>query len=151
MDTKLKSDIAESAVVTRLLKLGHRVLRPVGDRLPYDLCLDLDGRLVRIQVKSAWRQGSAFIVDNRRTGTNRRRMLRKRFRRGDFDFAVLYVHEKDVFYVMPQEEFSKYKSGISLVEGRTRQRQPRSASYREAWYLLGGKSLHGKERILEAF
>ena len=55
MDTKLKADIAESAVITRLLKEGFRVLKPIGDRLPYDLGIDLNGKLLRIQIKSAWR------------------------------------------------------------------------------------------------
>ncbi|MBU1006833.1 MAG: hypothetical protein KKH08_04490 [Candidatus Omnitrophica bacterium] len=51
MDTKLKADIAESAVTTELLKRGFNVLKPFGDRLPYDLAVDLDGRLIKIQVK----------------------------------------------------------------------------------------------------
>lgn len=29
MDTKLKADIAEHAVITRLLKLGFKVLKPL--------------------------------------------------------------------------------------------------------------------------
>lgn len=54
MDTKLKADIAESAVITELLKRGFKVLKPLGDRLAYDLALDLNGKLLRIQAKSAW-------------------------------------------------------------------------------------------------
>jgi len=54
MDTKLKADIAESAVMTELLKRGFKVLKPIGDRLPYDLAVDVNGKLVKIQVKSAW-------------------------------------------------------------------------------------------------
>lgn len=136
MDTKLKSDIAESAVMTRLLKLGCRVLRPVGDRLPYDLCIDLDGKLVKIQVKSAWRQAGSYTVDSRRTKTNRRRMVRGKYGRVDFDLAVLYIEDLDAFYVMPQNEFNSYKSGITLSDERSRQRPSRAASFREAWHLL---------------
>ncbi|MCK9594258.1 MAG: group I intron-associated PD-(D/E)XK endonuclease [Candidatus Omnitrophica bacterium] len=91
MDKKLKSDIAESAVITELLKQGFRVLKPFGDRLPYDLAIDLDGKLLRIQVKSAWfdQKNDMYCVDVRRTKTNRRRMLRARYDADDFDFAVL--------------------------------------------------------------
>jgi|GEM_PF-227958 len=136
MDTKLKSDIAESAVVTELLKRGFRVLKPVGDRLPYDLAVDLEGKLLKIQVKSAWLQKGAYTIDTRRTKTNRRHMLRERYKDGDFDFAILYIDDLHVFYVMPASIFSTYKSGISLVEGSTRQRKPKSAEYRERWGLL---------------
>jgi NADH dehydrogenase/NADH:ubiquinone oxidoreductase subunit G len=52
MDTKLKGDIAEQAVVLQALKRGWGVLRPVGDRLPYDLVFDIGSRLVKIQVKA---------------------------------------------------------------------------------------------------
>ena len=136
MDTKLKSDIAESAVLTRLLQKEFRVLKPVGDRLPYDLAVDLGGRLLKIQVKSAWGKNGIYNVDSRRTKTNRRTMLRSRYAKDDFDFAVLYIEDLDVSYVMPRDVFDSYKSGIRIVETGTRQRVPRSRQYREAWDLL---------------
>jgi hypothetical protein len=136
MDTKLKADIAESAVVTRLLKKGFRVLKPVGDRLPYDLGIDINGKLLKIQIKSAWARNGIYIVDSRRTKTNRRHMIRSRYGAGDFDFAILYIDDLDVFYVMPMAEFSSYGSEITLVERASRQRKPRSDQYREAWDLL---------------
>lgn len=37
MDTKLRGDIAEQASILHALKQGWGVLRPIGDRLPYDL------------------------------------------------------------------------------------------------------------------
>ena len=138
MDTKLKADIAESAVVTELLKRGFRVLKPVGDRLPYDLALDLAGRLCRVQVKAAWFDSSKglYAVDARRTKTNRRVMRRARYTDGDFDFAILYIEDRQVFYVMPAPIFNSYSSTVSLIEDDKRQRKPKSAEYRERWDLL---------------
>ena len=138
MDTKLKSDIAESAVITELLKKGFKVLKPIGDRLPYDLAMDLDGKLLRIQVKSAWFNPKTkyYGVDVRRTKTNRRRMLRERYSKDDFDFAVLYIAPLHVFYVMPFSVFSSYGSTITLIETDKRQRKPKSRAYRERWDLL---------------
>jgi hypothetical protein len=138
MDTKLKADIAESAVITELLKRGFRVLQPVGDRLPYDLGIDLNNRLVRLQVKSAWFDAKAkcYVVDSRRTKTNRRRMLRQRYGANDFDFAIIYLADLSVFYVMPVSVFSGYESTITFIETDKRQRKPKSAEYRERWELL---------------
>ena len=139
MDTKLKADIAESAVTTELLKRGFRVLRPVGDRLAYDLAIDFrQGKLLRIQVKSAWFDASreCYTVDVRRTKTNRRRMLRKRYNSSDFDFAIVYLADIRVFYIMPISVFSSYESTVALIEADKRQRKPRSAGYRERWDLL---------------
>jgi len=138
MDTKLKADIAESAVTTELLKRGFRVLQPIGDRLSYDLAVDLQGRLVRIQVKSAWfnAKDNCYIVDGRRTRTNRRRMLRKHYSADDFDFAIIYLADLQVFYVMPVAAFSSYKSTVTLVESTKRQREPKSARSKGRWDLL---------------
>ena len=138
MDTKLKGDIAEQSVILYALKQGWGVLRPIGDRLPYDLVLDVDGKFIRIQVKSAWfdttRQN--YVVDNRRTKTNRRIMLREKYQESDFDFAVVYIEEINIFYVIPITIFISYSSEIHLVESEKRQRKPKSAEYREAWNLL---------------
>ena len=138
MDTKLKADIAESAVTTELLKKGFRVLQPVGDRLAYDLAVDIQGMLLRIQVKSAWFNAQAryYVIDARRTKTNRRRMLRQRYGQNDFDFAIIYLPDLYLFYVMPVSVFSTYGSTITFVESDKRQRKPKSAEYRERWDLL---------------
>ena len=138
MDTKLKGDIAEQEVVLQGLKRGWGVLKPVGDRLPYDLIFDVDGALVRVQVKSAWLDAGSlnYVVDNRRTKTNRRNMIRKPYRSSDFDFALVYIAEKTLFYVFPVQVFIEYGSEVHLVEEEKRQRKPRSAEYRDAWNLI---------------
>ncbi|MEZ4965676.1 MAG: group I intron-associated PD-(D/E)XK endonuclease [Saprospiraceae bacterium] len=138
MDTKLKGDIAEQAVVLYALKQGWGVLMPVGDRLAYDLVLDIAGDLIKIQVKSAWfdQKRKNFVVDTRRTKTNRRQMLRENYKPNDFDFAVIYIEDLDIFYVMPCEVFISYGSEIHLIEADRRQRKPKSAAYRDAWELI---------------
>ena len=138
MNTKLKGDIAEQAAILQALRRGWGVLQPVGDRLAYDLVFDVAGILVRVQVKSAWFYEPAgnFILDNRRTKTNRREMKRETYSSADFDFALVYVDVLDLFYVFPVEVFIAYASQIQIVESDKRQRKPRSANYRDAWELI---------------
>ncbi len=138
MDTKQKGDIAEQAVVLFALKQGWGVLKPVGDRLPYDLVFDIGGSLIKIQVKNAWFdiRRNNFVVDTRRTKTNRRQMLRENYKPDDFDFAVILIEDLEVFYVMPCETFISYGSEIHIVEADKRQRKPRSAAFRNAWDLI---------------
>jgi hypothetical protein len=146
MDTKLKGDIAEQAAILHALRRGWGVLKPVGDRLPYDLVLDVQGTLVKVQVKSAWydEPSGNHVVDNRRTKTNRRVMVRDVYCSSDFDFCLVYIQEMDLFYIFPVEIFTSYGSEIHLVEVDKRQRRPRSAGYRDAWRLIeewvGGNS-----------
>jgi len=138
MITKQKGDIAEQAVVLYALKQGWGVLRPVGDRLSYDLVFDIAGVLVKIQVKSAWFDAKSenYVVDNRRTKTNRRIMVRENYCLEDFDFAVIFIEALDVFYIMPCSLFISYGSEIHLIEADKRQRKPRSSEFREAWDLI---------------
>ena len=138
MDTKLTGDIAEQAAALQALKHGWGVLRPIGDRLPYDLVFDINGTLVKIQVKSAWwheRTGN-YVANNRRTKTNRRIMLRQAYNHLDFDFALVYLAEIETFYVLPVDVFISYGSEIHFVEADKRQRRPRSADFRDAWVLI---------------
>jgi hypothetical protein len=86
MDTKLKGDIAEQAAVLEASKREWEVLRPVGDRNPYDLVFDVKGALAKVQIKSAWfdKAKRNYVVDNRRTKTNRRSMIREPYKPSDF-------------------------------------------------------------------
>ncbi len=138
MDTKLKGDIAEQATILYALNRGWGVCTPIGDRLPYDLIVDTGNHLFKIQVKSAWFDVTKrnWVVDNRRTKTNRRRMIRENYTENDFDFAVIYLDQLDLFYVMPEKVFNSYGSEIHFVEDDKRQRRPQSAAYRMAWNLI---------------
>ncbi len=138
MNTKEKGDVAEQAAVFHALKRGWGVSKPIGDRLPYDLLFDLRGVLVKIQVKSAWFDESRqnWVTDNRRTKTNRRIMLRDRYEISDFDFALVYLSDLDLFYIFPVSVFIRYASEIHMVEADKRQRKPDSAIYRDAWDLI---------------
>jgi hypothetical protein len=149
MNTKLKGDIAEQAAILQALKRGWGVLKPVGDRLPYDLVFDIDGTLAKVQVKSAWFYDKVgnYVVDNRRTKTNRRRMVRDRYQTADFDFALVYVENLELFYVFPVNVFIGYRSEIHLVEADRRQRKPQSASYRDAWELITQWATHEETHV----
>lgn len=138
LDTKLRGDIAEQAAVLHALKHGWGVLKPVGDRLAYDLVFDVCGVLIKVKVKYAWwdEPSGNYIVDNRRTKTNRRLMIREGYKNSDFEFALAYIEQLDLFYIFPVDIFIGYGSEIHLVEANKRQRKPRSANYRDAWELI---------------
>ena len=142
MNTKLIGDIAEQAVILEALKLGWGVSMPIGDRLPYDMIFDVDGLLFKIQVKSAWysEEKANYVVDTRRTKTNRRNMIRSVYEPTDFQFAIIYLQELSVFYVMPSDVFISYGSEIHFIETDKRQRKPRSANYRNAWELIAKRA-----------
>ena len=135
MDTKLKGDIAEHEVILSALKNGWGVAKMIGDRLPYDLVFDVNNKLVRIQVKSAWLDDKSnnYVIDTRKTNTNSKSTTRSYYNDNDFDFAIIYIDTLKVFYIMPISVFLSYKSLISFVEDKKRQRFPKSFEFRENW------------------
>ena len=53
MNVNEKGFIAETKVILRATELGYMVSRPLRDDCRYDLILDKDGKLKRVQVKYA--------------------------------------------------------------------------------------------------
>ena len=45
--TNLKGDIAEVAVGLKAMQKGWGVMQPMGNRLPYDLVFDVNGRAIQ--------------------------------------------------------------------------------------------------------
>jgi hypothetical protein len=72
-------------------------------------------------------------------------MRREQYSAHDFDFAIIYLADVGVFYIMPVSIFSSYESTITFIEVDKRQRKPRSAQYRERWDLLSN-GLLGQKR-----
>ena len=77
-------------------------------------------------------------------------MLREPYTTADFDFALAYIEDLDVFYIFPVEVFISYGSGIHLVEADRRQRKPQSADYRDAWDFITDWAATRKARINSA-
>lgn len=63
-------------------------------------------------------------------------MIREKYAADDFDFAVLFIEELDVFYILPSQVFLNYGSEIHLIETEKRQRKPVSSEFRSAWNLI---------------
>jgi hypothetical protein len=139
--TKYKGDVAEQSAILKGLKMGFNVLVPVGDRLPYDLVFEMNGMFARCQVKSAWyhRKTDRYHSDNRRHNTNQRITKVRRYLDTDFDFALVYVEDRDIWYVFPSSTFNSYSSTISLNVGSESQRKASSAAFLEAWNLITEK------------
>ncbi len=142
--TKQKGDVAEHRVITECLRRGMNVLRPIGDRLQYDLAVERSGHLVRIQVKCAWpaqgpRAGS-HLVDIRR-GNVRRGRATPEYTLESFEVLIAWLPDLDVFYVFPIAFVCAVGSSITMKEvvpADAPGPKPRSPIYREAWHLIEG-------------
>lgn len=69
MNTHQKGNVTELEVMLAIKRLGYAVSVPYGNSDRYDLVADIDGKLIRIQCKTAEvsEDGKAFRIDARNT------------------------------------------------------------------------------------
>ncbi len=86
MNSKTYGDIAELAVAAKLAKMGYIVSRPLSDNAPYDLIIDKNGTLQKVQVKARKSRKGCVFVELYSNTTSGSRMYQKK----DFDILAIY-------------------------------------------------------------
>lgn len=54
MNTKQVGDVTEVRILSRLITEGFSVSTPYGDNDPYDLLVDTESRILKVQCKTGW-------------------------------------------------------------------------------------------------
>ena len=110
MNTLWRGNAAEAAVMSALVGRGYRVLVPFGDGHPYDLAVDADGVLVRVQCKSGWRRGGCVIFNSRSTdhGAGPRPYT------GRADVFGVYYRETETVYAVPVTDVAAHEGRLRI-------------------------------------
>jgi hypothetical protein len=116
-ELKRRGDLAELRVAADLLSRGHRIAIPYGEDSDYDLIVDRDGRLERIQVKHAVSDGRVIPVRCRSMSlTNGRVRAVKKYTSATIDWIAVFDTTTDRCYYVPASELGP--SGRSLLHLR---------------------------------
>lgn len=111
LSTQFKGDITELLVSARLLGLGYIVSKPLTQDSKYDLIVDINHKLIRLQVKTARLNDSVrgeSIKFNCRSTTNNVRECKQRYYSAeDVDYFATYW--KNEVYLIPVSECSAEK------------------------------------------
>ena len=122
-DTNRTGEISESAIMTRFLELGYVVFVPYGGNQRYDMVVeDADGRLLRIQCKSAWRDEDDTVLEfctsiRNVTGKNRQ----ARDYRGQCDYFAVYNAELRKVYLIPVDEVGTWSAKLRVAPTKNNQ------------------------------
>ena len=104
MNSKQKGDLAVAQCIAQLSLMGYEILLPLGDRKPYDLVVDQEGELKKVQVKYA---GIGTLdqcrAQLRLVGGNKTRLKARYYQSGDFDLLFVYT-ERGEKYLIPWED-----------------------------------------------
>ena len=125
MNSNVKGAVAEQAIVLAAIKAGVPVLRPVAEHGRTDLALDINGRLLRVQVK--WgrlsRSGDVVVVLLRTSRCTTRGHVRRKYSEGEVDLFAVYCGELDRAFLLRATEFlGKQHLHLRLTPARNRQR-----------------------------
>jgi hypothetical protein len=132
LSTDQKGNIAEAAVALAATRLHIDVYRPVGEGGRYDMILDLEDRLVRVQCKWAPRQGDVVVVrcySSRRSAAG---LVRRKYSRHEIDAVAAYCPDVDRCYFLPIEHFEGRFQVVLRLEP-TRKNQKLGINWAESY------------------
>ena len=108
LDTKQKGNLTELQCITACYELGYNVSIPYGENSRYDFILDIDGKLLKIQVKTSRNKKSiknpkdAIVFTCRSSNTNASGNTYHRYTKEQIDYFATYWDRK--CYLVPVEE-----------------------------------------------
>lgn len=99
-NSKRQGDETESKVIHELIARGYSVSVPFGDNDKYDLIVDIDGQLYRIQCKTAWQNKQETIRFNTHTQTTNQGEYFEETYHGEIDaFVVRYPETEQLYWI----------------------------------------------------
>lgn len=108
MDTKQIGNITELEVLTYITKLGYQVSIPFGDRERYDQIWDIDGKLLRIQVKTSHLVNNTIKFSCRSSHRKDGKCINISYTGNEIDYFATMWNGK--CYVVPVNEVSREKT-----------------------------------------
>lgn len=94
-ETQKKGDIAKTQAIYTFTKLGYDVATLITESARYDLIIDVEGKLYRVQVKYC----DAPDVDLRNIHSNAKGYVIKKIKTNDFDWLYIYSPKKGEFLI----------------------------------------------------
>lgn len=113
MTTNQKGRVAEAKVIAKLVELGEHVLVPFGNSGRYDVALDRNGKLVRVEVKTGrFKDGCITFATE---SVSRIKKVKRRDYAPDADyFAVWCPYTPDAVFLVPVAGASKRSMRLRL-------------------------------------
>jgi hypothetical protein len=112
---KQLGDTAELAVALDLRRRGYRVAFPYGEDCDYDLVLDRNGRLERVQVKYTRSDGNVIVVRCRSQSlTNGKVRATKRYTVETIEWLAVYDATSACCFYVPSAELAHGRAELRL-------------------------------------
>lgn len=126
-NTKSIGDTSEAVVLAEFIKAGFPVLLPFGDNQRYDMVVEVSGRLLRVQCKTARPlHGGAVLCFNAYSGAfgpGDRSPNRRRSYRSEADLFAAYAPCTGQVYVLAVDEVPETDVWLRLTPTQNHQQR----------------------------
>jgi hypothetical protein len=141
VNTKSIGERSEAIVMAEFLKAGYVVLMPFGDNQRYDLVIDIDGKFLRVQCKTARliKAGAVLNFPAYSSSVHRSGGTKKGYR-DQADLFAVYSPDTGQVYILPVAEVGE--SDVALRLTPPRHRYP-SVRYADNYLLSKWQQHHG--------
>lgn len=119
-DTKSIGELSELIVAFALSRAGYFVSKPFGENTRYDLVIDKDGTLSRVQVKTGRLRNGAILFNTYSSHYHRHGGSCKPYT-NDIDFFGVYCPQLRSVYLIPIEDTAKLSGTIRVSETKNGQ------------------------------
>lgn len=128
LQSKQKGNLTELQCITAFYELGYQISIPYGENSRYDFIADINGDLIKVQVKTSRvkKENEAIVFACRSTNVNTKGTNYHRYTKEQIDYFATFWNGK--CYLVPVEECSVekvlrfcypssgQKKGITLAE-----------------------------------
>jgi len=142
MNTKMVGDIAEAALIFFSLKRGWAISKPFGENQKYDLIIEKNNELLRVQCKSAKLNENGRIVVPLYTiesGNHNKKATKRAYKTDEIDAFGIYCPDTDECYLITKNDLSVNDDGeiqknlnllTSAPHGRNAEKQRLAEDYK---------------------
>lgn len=120
MNTKELGDHAVGQAISFFMNHGYEVCLPIGDKRDFDLVVERDGCLEKVQVKYAglYKTKNVCKVGLRITGGNQSFKYSKKYKKDAFDLLFIYT-AKGEKYLIPWNKVT-FRNELSIESEKYR-------------------------------
>ncbi|MAG26116.1 hypothetical protein CMI47_11155 [Candidatus Pacearchaeota archaeon] len=123
MNTKQKGDISVANILASILEYDIPVCVPWGDCQPYDLIVDMNGELLKIQCKTGRLSQECLRFPVHSITTKNGKPIHRSYKKCEVDFFMIYFPDNGKVYCIPHRQVGKDSVFLRLHKPKNNQQK----------------------------
>ena len=118
INPKQVGEVSEANIIAALMNKGYSISKPIGDNQRYDLIIDIESKLYRIQCKTGRKEGNRITFPVCSVRVNKSGYKIQNYD-GQIEFFAVWCKELSKAYLIPKDKINvKREASIYLDSNR---------------------------------